>query len=107
MIRDVVLHLSGEQPLLCDVREMPDPSDGGIMCTNLRTIDGKKPIYIDHTDSWFLFPFHLIRFVELPLASVEAASVLALPAGRIVDPNAPDEEELDAQEELLQRIREV
>ncbi|MBX3029315.1 MAG: hypothetical protein KF809_04090 [Chloroflexi bacterium] len=107
MIRDVVLHLSGEQPLLCDLREMPDPSDGGIMCTNLRTIDGKKPIYIDHTDSWFLFPFHLIRFVELPLASVEAASILALPPGPIVDPDAPDEEELDAAEELLQRIREV
>lgn len=119
VIRDAVIHMNNEQPLVCDVREMPATSDVGLLCTNLRLVDGRKPTFIDAIDSWFLIPYHIIRFVELPLASVEAGERLALPPGPIVahgedeedgdDGPGTDDEELldDASEELLQRIREV
>ncbi len=121
MIRDAVIHMQNEQPLVCDLREMPDARDLGLLCTNLRLVDGRKPTFIDATDSWFVIPYHIIRFVELPLSSVEAGERLALPAGRIVErsDDEEDEEDLedgedadegeldDASEELLQRIREV
>jgi hypothetical protein len=121
VIRDAVIHMNNEQPLVCDLREMPDTSDVGLLCTNLRLVDGRKPTFIDATDSWFIIPFHIIRFVELPLSSVEAGERLALPAGTIVERSDEDDDEDledggdeegdedldDASEELLQRIREV
>ena len=114
--------MNNEQPMVCDVREMPDARDVGLLCTNLRLVDGRKPTFIDAIDSWFLIPFHIIRFVELPLNSVEAGERLALPAGKIVERSDEDEDDEDledgedeendaelddASEELLQRIREV
>jgi len=121
VIRDAVIHMNNEQPMVCDLREMPDARDLGLVCTNLRLVDGRKPTFIDATDSWFMIPYHIIRFVELPLNSVEAGERLALPAGRIVERTEDDEDEEDlgddderadedlddASEELLQRIREV
>jgi len=120
VIRDAVIHMNNEQPLVCDMRELPDTADVGLLCTNLRLVDGRKPTFIDATDSWFLIPYHIIRFVEVPLTSVEASERLALPPGPIREPGegdddedgtdgSDDEDELldDASEELLQRIREV
>jgi len=113
--------MNNEQPLVCDLREMPDARDLGLLCTNLRLVDGRKPTFIDATDSWFMIPYHIIRFVELPLSSVEAGERLALPPGPILersededDEGLEDGEEGDADadldedsEDLLQRIREV
>ena len=102
--------MNNEQPLVCDLREMPAASDAILMCTNLRLLDGKKPIWIDRIDSWFALPMHIIRFVEVPLLAVEASSILALPSGPLPDPGAPSAEEAEenqAADELLQRIRDV
>ena len=110
VIRDAVIHMNNEQPLVCDLREMPGAEDSNLVCTNLRLVDGKKPTFIDRTDSWFSIPLHIIRFVEIPLLAVEASSILALPSGPLPDPDAPSVEELEeneAADELLQRIREV
>ena len=107
MIRDAVIHMNNEQPLVCDLREMPGAEDMSLVCTNLRLVDGKKPTFIDRSDSWFAIPMHIIRFIEIPLLAVEASSILALPSGPIPDPGAPDAEEEEAAEELLQRIRDV
>jgi hypothetical protein len=116
VIRDAVIHMQNEQPLVCDLRELPTPNDRGLLCTNLRLVDGRKPTFVDNTDSWFLLPFHVIRFVEVPLASVEASERLALPPGTILESyddeddlgEGDGEHELDEDsEELLQRIREV
>ena len=110
VIRDAVIHMNNEQPLVCDLREMPTSGDVSLVCTNLRLVDGKKPTFIDRTDSWFAIPMHIIRFVEVPLTAVEASSILALPSGPLPDPGAPtaeDQDEDDAANELLQRIRDV
>jgi len=44
VIRDVVLHMNNEQPLLADLFEAPSPGDVGLRCTNLRTMNGKRPV---------------------------------------------------------------
>ncbi|MEI7745485.1 MAG: hypothetical protein WCK58_17245, partial [Chloroflexota bacterium] len=71
MIRNVVIHMANEQPLLADLFDLPSPADAGLVCTNVRQIDGKKPIFIDSRESTFFFPYHIIRFLEMPPASME------------------------------------
>lgn len=55
-----------EQPLLADLFEVPVAADAGLLCTGLRALDGKRPVFIDHSDNVFFFPYRLIRFVEIP-----------------------------------------
>ena len=66
MIRDVILHLNNEQPLLADLYEPPSPGDVGLRCTNLRLMNGKRPVFVDDVRSIFFFPYLHIRFVEIP-----------------------------------------
>jgi len=75
VIRNVVIHISNEQPLLADLFSVPTPADVGMVCTNVRMMDGKKPIFIDRPDSTFFFPNLHIRFLEIP--AVEVARHLA------------------------------
>jgi hypothetical protein len=71
VIRGVVLHISNEQPLLADIYALPSASDAGLVCTNVRAPDGKRPVFIDSTSSVFFFPYRVIRFIEIPPAEVE------------------------------------
>jgi hypothetical protein len=66
VIRNVVVHISNEQPLLADMYALPSATDAGLVCTNVRMLDGKRPIFIDRTESVFFFPYRAIRFLEIP-----------------------------------------
>ena len=72
MIRNVVIHASNEQPLMADLFDLPNAEDAGLVCTNVRMMDGKRPVFIDHIDSTFFFPYHVIRFIEIPKGAVPA-----------------------------------
>lgn len=72
MLRDVVVHILNEQPILADLIQDPAPSDVALICTNMRTMNGKKPVFIDAIDSTFLLPLAHIRFIEIHKASTEA-----------------------------------
>ena len=71
MIRNVVVHISNEQPLLTDLYDVPAATDAGLLCTNLRSMDGKRPIFIDQSENSFFFPYHVIRFLEIPSGALE------------------------------------
>ena len=110
MIRNVVIHITNEQPLLADLYEMPTPTDVSLVCTNMRMLDGKKPIFIDHADSVFVFPYLNIRFIEI-LASA-ATGLPETPGDQAIstDGAAADaevEEDLELDEDFLRRIRDV
>jgi hypothetical protein len=113
VIRNVVLHINNEQPLIADLFELPSPGDLGLRCTNLRTLDGKRPVFIDDSASVFFFPYLNMRFVEIPPAAAVAAGVdLPLPVATAVTAPAPaaeaePDEELEIDEDFLRRIREV
>ena len=96
---------------------MPSSDDIGLVCTNIRMLDGKKPVFVDRSDSVFIFPYLNIRFVEV-LAS-EAAGLPALPAGDTFEEmaaqpsaetngaNDDGDADLELDEDFLRRIREV
>jgi hypothetical protein len=115
MIRDVVIHVTNEQPLLADLYEMPTSSDVSLVCTNLRMLDGKKPIFIDHADSVFVFPYLTIRFIEILAAAAtsmpetpDAARAIAMDGpSSPPEPEPESEPDLELDEDFLRRIREV
>ncbi len=92
-----------DQPLAVDLLEMPKPTDIAIVCTNVRSIDGKRPVMIDFTTSTFVFPMAMIRFVEVPLASAEQERVAGIQA--LAEPAEPEDLEID--EDFLRRVREA
>jgi hypothetical protein len=113
VIKNAVLHIANEQPLLCDLFELPNPSDVALRCTNLRMLDGKRPVFIDNITSVFIFPYLHIRFVEVSAAAaadtdlpVHVPVAAAVGAHEAVPVEAEDEE-LEIDEDFLRRIREV
>ncbi|MEP6639287.1 MAG: hypothetical protein ABJC39_08045 [Chloroflexota bacterium] len=113
MIRNVILHLNSEQPLLADLYEAPSPGDVGLRCTNLRMMNGKRPVFVDDIKSIFFFPYLHIRFVEIPPAAMSGSdSSLALESNGEEEPEAASalpevEPDLEIDEDFLRRIREV
>ena len=112
VIRNVVLHLNGEQPLLADLFELPEGRDVGLRCTNLRTMNGKRPVFVDDMNAVFFFPYIVIRFVEIPPAAVAGTDLpmpvpvaAAAPTPQVAE--AETEAELEIDEDFLRRIREV
>ena len=113
MIRNAVIHIANEQPLLADLYEMPTSADVSLVCTNIRMLDGKKPIFVDHSNSVFVFPYATIRFLEIMAASatgLEGATsgddlVPVESNGHAAAPG--DDVDLELDEDFLRRIREV
>ena len=107
MIRGAIVHLLNEQPVVVDLLEMPTPSDTGLLCTNIRTLDGKKPIFVDFVDSVLFFPYLNVRFLEIPKASVGGAPADQVAAAQAPGPAADEDEDLEIDEDFLRRIREA
>ena len=74
MLRDVVVHIQNEQPIVADLLNDPVPSDVALICRNLRTTNGKKPVFVDLADSTFVIPLAHVRFIEIHRSSLEAAA---------------------------------
>ncbi|HEX5015429.1 MAG TPA: hypothetical protein VFV72_14885 [Candidatus Limnocylindrales bacterium] len=108
MIRNAVVHVLNEQPLLADLYELPNAGDQGLLCTNLRMMDGKKPVFIDRSDAVFFFPYLHIRFLEIPPAA-DGVAIVETPAAETAPAPAEAEadEDLELDEDFLRRIREV
>ncbi|MGD8486386.1 MAG: hypothetical protein PVG27_13510 [Chloroflexota bacterium] len=134
MIRNVILHLQSELPMKADIEALPTAADAGLLCTNLRTLEGRKPMSTEFLDSVFLIPYNVIRFIEIPRVSIHEsgldqdlpaarpalpaaagatptdAGVLVTPAPAELEPADEEDEELEHLEvdaELLRRIREA
>jgi len=112
MIRNVILHVNGEQPLLADLFEAPSPGDVGLRCTNLRQMNGKRPVFVDDVASIFFFPYLHIRFVEIPPGAMGGGDPLELSDDAETadsnEPAAPEAEpDLEIDEDFLRRVREA
>jgi hypothetical protein len=105
-IRNAVIHLNNEQPLLADLFDVPAPGDLGLLCTNLRTMNGKRPVFADHMASTFFFPYQHIRFLEIQ-PPPDAAPMLDAPAGQPAVASDELEADLEIDEDFLKRIRDV
>ena len=117
MLKNAVLHLHNEQPLLADLLEPPATADVAVRMTNLRTLDGKRPVFVDDMTSVFVFPYHRISFIEVPRTALVGtdlaelmpvkAAVGAAVAAAPTDVASVDDGELEIDEDFLRRIREV
>ena len=115
MIRNVILHLNNEQPLLADLFDLPEGRDVGLRCTNLRMLNGKRPVFVDEIKSIFFFPYLHIRFVEIPPGAVtgsDPSMAVAVdtddaPVHQALPAAAEVEADLEIDEDFLRRIREV
>ena len=114
MIRDVVLHINNEQPLRADLFDWPEPDTVLLRCTNIRSLNGTRPIFIDDLQSVVFFPMLHLRFIEvLPKSQAEANLALApgeapipIPAPA-PNPEPEPEEDLEIDEDFLRKVREA
>jgi hypothetical protein len=74
--KTVVLHLLGEDPVLADLDQDPQPSDAFVRVSNLRKRDGKDVHYLTPGVQSVLFPWHRISFLELMVSEEERSSVI-------------------------------
>lgn len=112
VLRNAIIHLNNEQPVLADLFEVPSPRDVAVLCTNLRTPDGKRPVFIDQTDSIFLLPLAHIRFIEMPASTgqdLDEPGVVGAAPGRRrpAHPTPEPEADLEIDEDFLRRIRDA
>jgi hypothetical protein len=111
VIRNVVIHITNDQPLLADLYEMPTATDASLVCTNLRMLDGKKPIFVDDAASVFVFPYLNLRFLEIRPGAVTGLPEEAPDEAALVPAETPEADEplpdLELDEDFLRRIREV
>jgi hypothetical protein len=115
VIHNVFIHLNNELPIMADLEEIPGGTDRSIRCTNVRTVDGKRPSFVHDKGSTFVFPMSMIRLIEVPSQegrSSETALAKVAPQNGAEaidtaydDPLPSYDEEPD--EDLLARIRSV
>jgi hypothetical protein len=113
VITNVIVHLLGEMPILCDLEAVPQSGDRSIRCTNVRTIDGKRPAFVHDPHDTFVMPLSTIRVIELPADGTQARADVAQPAteqpvaAQPAPAAAPEFEDDEPDEDLLARIRSV
>jgi len=76
MAKTIVLHIVGEEPVLADIDEMPEPTATYVMCSNLRKRDGKPVNYVSPGAKTILFPWARISFLEIMVSTEESRDVI-------------------------------
>jgi hypothetical protein len=110
MVTGVIIHLHNDLPLLVDMDELPAGTDRVVRCTNVRTVDGKRPQFVHDRNSTFIFPLAVIRLIEAPAYSENTALAVAEMAGPIDETAVLPEvvaHDDEPDEDLLARIRQI
>ncbi len=76
MAKTIILHLTGEDPVLADIDQEPQPSDMFVRVTNVRRRDGKPVHYLAAGVQAVIFPWSRITFIELMPSEEERSSVV-------------------------------
>ena len=77
MAISVILHISGEEPIVGEIDELPNPSDVILSVRNPRRRDGKDLQYLAAQDiSAVIWPWDKINFLEV-LPSEEEEEIIS------------------------------
>ncbi len=76
MPKTVILHLTGEDPLVADLDNDPEPGDQFIRVTNMRKRDGKPVSYLAAGVQSVIYPWHRITFIEMMPSEEERSQVI-------------------------------
>lgn len=60
-----LVHIMNDDPILCDLERLPDPTDAYITIRNPRRRDGKPIELLAEGATSFLYPWSRITFIEL------------------------------------------
>lgn len=76
MAINVILHIIGEEPVVAEMEQEPQPSDAYIKVANLRKRDGKEVPYLADGVEYVIYPWHRISFLELMPDAEQRDSVI-------------------------------
>ncbi|NJM06614.1 hypothetical protein HC891_11120 [Candidatus Gracilibacteria bacterium] len=76
MAKTVILHLTGEDPVLADMEQEPQPGDMFIKVVNMRKRDGKPVPYLAAGVQSVIFPWQRVTFIEIMPSEEERSSVV-------------------------------
>ena len=105
VIPNAIVHLINDLPIMVDLDALPGPRDRSIRCTNVRTVDGKRPSFVLDQQATFVFPLSVIRLIEAQLGENAAQVVEPVDTRPQAEPTPELDEEPD--EDLLERIRSI
>lgn len=107
LIRGAVIHILNEQPLLADLFGYPSAADTTLICTNVRSLSGTRPVWADNVASIFYFPWIQIRFLEIAPDRRATAPAAQVPGSAIALQAPVDDPDLEIDEAFLKRVRDV
>jgi len=68
----IILHISNEDPIVCEMDEIPPPTSNFFTVHNPRKRDGKDIHYLDEDVTSMIVPLHRVNFIQLmPSGDVE------------------------------------
>jgi hypothetical protein len=60
-----IVHLQGEDAILADLDDLPDPNHNYVVLRNIRKKDGKPLSYVAEGATAFLYSWNRISFIEM------------------------------------------
>jgi hypothetical protein len=75
MAYTLVLHLSGEVPVVGEVEELPKPTDTIVIISNPRQRDGKELHYLEDNVVKVMWPIEKLTLIEV-LANEEEEKII-------------------------------
>lgn len=76
MPKKVILHLTGEDPIVAEIDRDPEPGDAFLKVMNMRKRDGKDVSYLAPGVQAVIFPWHRITFLEVMPSDEERGSLI-------------------------------
>lgn len=61
----ILVHLTGEEAVLCETEQLPGPADSSLTVTNLRKRDGKDVNFLEANVASVILPLGRINFIEV------------------------------------------
>jgi hypothetical protein len=61
----IIIHPTGEEPIIGEVEELPKPTDISIVINSPRKMDGKELHYLAESVLTVIWPIYRINFIEV------------------------------------------
>ncbi|MCA9992868.1 MAG: hypothetical protein H6666_06430 [Ardenticatenaceae bacterium] len=71
----VIVHIVNEDPIQCELVELPKPDAQMITLTNPRRRDGKEINYLEEHVNTMIVPWHRINFIQV-MSSAEDEDII-------------------------------
>jgi hypothetical protein len=61
----IIIHPTGEEPIIGEVEQLPEPADLSVMINSPRRIDGKELHYLAENVLTVIWPINRLNFIEI------------------------------------------